>query len=1070
MLRRRIGMKNNRGKKAARVLASLFAGTLTISSSAYAVVNVQRSVIDANLGISSYKVVTDTDASDDNLYGITAKQGKFVNVDGVETDVDATTLEGLFTYEKDVAVKQAAESAVLLKNENNALPLNGEAKENVTLLGSRSYAVVGEVEMWGMTMPTITGTRFGGNMGSVAPADLCESITDALKTRGFTVNQTVADAYASYLENEENQVDIEFSQTYSPNESNPTDVGLDSLKDSFGNVAIVTVGRPASESKYYVAGEEGKANPDEYEEGTDVLGLSKDELATLQYARDNFEKVIVLINAVSMDVPELDQYADAIMWVGLPGAYGFEGIAAVLDGTVSPSGALTDTYAAKASNSIAMVNQEYSFQSGNGVTIDNETYTNEFYEPEAESIYTGYKYYESRYYDSVLDARNARDMVGATNGADTWNYNNEVVWSFGYGLSYTDFEESGLSVKKDDNAQTVTAEVTVKNTGDVAGKHIVELYAQVPYTEGGLEKSAIQLIGFDKTETLQPGEEQTVTISCDYEYFASWDRELEHNGVTGAYVLDAGDYYFATGNGANDALNNVLAAQGYTADSTDGYMTADGDAEKTASVNFGRVEITKSNSGEMYQNQLDNMDLALQMDEVENFSRSDWKNNWPKVYDNLVPTADMKDALENQVYTLNANGDPSTVKFGQDNGLTIADLKPEKGEKLSYDDPLLQMYVEQYDLGDAVAALINGDSYSMGATTVSGKEKAQSVVIPDDGPMGFDSYTAGKGAEMKTDSDPYNAANDPDYETYKDTPMRILPTGVNIGATWNTELNHEAGEMIANLALWNGASVIQAPGSNIHRNAYNARNHEYYSEDGMLSGIMMSAYCGGAWEYGLVTTVKHFAFNDTELHRMGVSAYMSEQRARENELRAFQVGIEDGNVNGMMMGMNRAGGYFVGANPGLMSIIRDEWAFNGIIVTDMTVGTYDNSRDSLVSGVDSMLQSITADKAVAARDELLKKWDGDNQYATGTVSDAVAQDTYFLTQIQTALKHITWVTVNSNYMNGIDKTTRMERVNTWYDNAIIAAIAVSAAAMLILFGVSIAMEAKGKKEDAGEAR
>ena len=212
----------------------------------------------------------------------------------------------------------------------------------------------------------------------------------------------------------------------------------------------------------------------------------------------------------------------------------------------------------------------------------------------------------------------------------------------------------------------------------------------------------------------------------------------------------------------------------------------------------------------------------------------------------------------------------------------------------------------------------------------------------------------------------------------------------------------------------------------------------------MLSGIMMSAYCGGAWEYGLAATVKHFAFNDTELNRMGVCAYMSEQRARENELRAFQVGIEDGNVTGMMMGMNRAGSYFVGTNPGLMSIIRDEWAFNGIIVTDMTVGTYDNSRDSLASGVDSMLQSITADKAVAARDELLKKWDGDNQYATGTVSDAVAQDTYFLTQIQTALKHITWVTVNSNYMNGIDKTTRMERVNTWYDNAIIAAIAVSA--------------------------
>lgn len=1063
-------MKNSGGKKAARVLASLFAGTLTISSSVYAVVNVQRSVIDANLGISSYKVVTDTDASDDNLYGITAKQGTFVTVDGEEKEVDCSTLEGLFTYEKDVAVKQAAESAVLLKNENGVLPLSGDDLTNVTLLGSRSYAVMGEIEMWGMTMPTITGTRFGGNMGSVAPADQCESIADALTSRGFTINSQVSDAYMNYLADAENQVDVEFSQTYSPNESNPTDIGLDSLKDSFGKVAIVTVGRPASESKYYVAGEEGKANPEEYDEGKDVLALSKDELATLQYARENFEKVIVLINAVSMDVPELDQYADSIMWVGLPGAYGFEGIGAVLNGTVSPSGALTDTYAAKASNALAMVNQEHSFQSGNDITIDNETYTNEFYEPEVESIYTGYKYYESRYYDTVLNARNARDMIGATDGAETWNYNNEVVWPFGYGLSYTEFEESGLTVNKDDNTQTVTADVTVKNTGSTAGKHIVELYVQVPYTEGGLEKSAIQLIGFAKTETLAPGEEQTVTIDCDYEYFASWDRELEHNGVTGAYVLDEGDYYFTTGNGVNDALNNILAAQGYTSEASEGYMTADGDAARAQTVNFARVEITKSNSGEMYQNQLDNMDLALQIDGVENFSRSDWKNNWPEVYDNLTPAAGMKDALENQVYTLNANGDPSSVKFGQDNGLTIADLKPEKGEKLSYDDPLLQMYVEQYDLGDAVAALINGDSYSMGATTVSGKEKAQSVLIPDDGPMGFDSYTAGKGAEIKSESDPYNAANDPDYETYKDTAMRILPTGVNIGATWNKELNHEAGEMMANLALWNGTSVIQGPGSNTHRNAYNARNHEYYSEDGMLSGIMMDAFCGGAWNYGLVCTVKHFAFNDTELNRMGVNAYMSEQRARENELRAFQVGIENGNVNGMMMGMNRAGSYFVGDNPGIMNIIRNEWAFNGIIVTDMTKGTYDNSRDSLASGVDSMLHAITADKAAVSRDELLKKWDGDTQYATGTVSDAVAQDTYFLTQIQTALKHITWVTVNSNYMNGIDKTTRMERVNTWYDNAFIAAIAVSAAMMVILFGVSIAMDAKGKKKNEGEAR
>ena len=259
-----------------------------------------------------------------------------------------------------MAVRQAEESAVLLKNENSTLPLSGDDMQNVTLLGSRSYATMSEIEMWGMLRKTIAGTQFGGNMGSVAPAELCVSIKDALEERGFTVNEEVAEAYTSYLADTEHQTDIQFSETYSPNESNPEDIGLDSMKDSFGNVAIVTVGRPSSESKYYLPGEEGKADPEEYDEDKDVLGLSRDELATLQYARDNFDKVIVMINAAQMDLPELEEYADSILWVGLPGAYGFEGIARLLDGTISPSGALTDTFAAQASNSIAMVNQQYS--------------------------------------------------------------------------------------------------------------------------------------------------------------------------------------------------------------------------------------------------------------------------------------------------------------------------------------------------------------------------------------------------------------------------------------------------------------------------------------------------------------------------------------------------------------------------------------------------------------------------------------------------------------------------------------------------------------------------------------
>ena len=1060
-------MKKKGLMKTTSTVFRLSAGMLAFLTSAYTVVGAQRSTLDGALGTQSYKIVTDKTKNEDNLYNFKAKKGTVVGSDGKEINVDCSTLEGLFDYEKDVSMRLAEESAVLLKNDN-ILPLSDVGDKGVTLLGSRSYGkeyMNDIMNMHILYLPDVAGTKFGGNMGSVAPGDLCVTIKDSLEENGIKVNQTVADAYDSYLEPEENRPDTVFTNgQYALNESNPTDLNLDSMKDSFGDTAIVTVGRPSSEGQYYLPGEEGKADPSEFDESTDVLGLSKDELATLQYARDNFKHVIVLINAVSMDLPELDEYADAVMWVGLPGPYGFEGIAKLLNGTLSPSGCLADTYATKAADALAMVNTQYTFQEGNGVTISEE-YGDQYYEPELESIYTGYKYYESRYYDTVVNARNARASIGAADGADTWNYNDEVVWSYGYGMSYTDFKETP-KITVDYDKQTVTAEVEVENTGDTyAGKHDVQLYAQVPYTEGGLEKSAVQLLGFAKTDILQPGEKQTVTITADFQDFASWDDELEHNGVTGGYVLDEGDYYFTTGNGANDALNNILAAQGYTKDSTDGYMTADGNSDVVTKTAMNRVEITESKSGEMLQNQLDNMDLTKQVDGVEDFSRSDWEANWPEECDNITPSADMKDALMNQVYTLNENGDPSSVKFGEDYGITYAELKPANGEKLDYNDPMLQKFVEQYDLGDAIAQIINGDSNSLGATTVSGKEKAQPYLYLDDGPNGYNSTTVKSGLSRIPESSPFYGANDPDYDKYESTALRTLPSGTNIGATWNPDLNEEAGEMMGQVSLWNGANILQGPGSNTHRNAYNSRNHEYYSEDGLHSGIMMDAFCKGAWDQGLITTVKHFAFNDTELNRMGISVFMSEQRARENELRAFQKGVENKNVIGMMMGMNRAGAYFVGCNPGLMNIVRNEWDFTGLIETDMTSGQADNSRDCIASGVDSMLQAITADKGAAARDELLSKWDGDVEYATGTASDIVTKDTYFLTKVQEALKHMTWVMVNSNVMNGVDNSTHTVRVNTWYDNLFIGLIAGFGVLAVLSLGTETVMTVRKKNEN-----
>lgn len=1048
-------------RKVTALIATVMAGLMMISITVYAVVNAQRSVIDTALGTTSWTIVTE-DTDDENLYNFEALHKNGTNIDGEEVTVDTSTLKGLFDYEKDVSMRLAADGFVLLKNENS-LPLAGN--ENITLLGMRSYTKTVEKMMWGNLSYDIFGTQYGGQMGSIAPGQLVTPIADALEAQGFTVNQTVREAYEARLEEEANRPDSVFNTSgYQLNETSPDEVGLAGMADSFGNTAIVTVGRPAREQGNYFPGERGKADPSEFDEDKDVFGLAKDEIATLRFARENFDNVIVLINAVTMDLPDLAQYADSILYVGLPGVYGFEALARVLDGTISPSGRLNQTFAVKASNAIAMVNEQYSFNSTTGIEINSEK-DNEFYAPEVESIYTGYRYYETRYYDTVINEREARDSVGATGGASSWNYANEVVWGFGYGLSYTTFSEEITSLDIDYNAQTVTADIEVTNTGDVAGKHAAQLYVSLPYyEESGIEKSAIQLIGYDKTGVLAPGASETLTITADFQDFASWDDTLSHHAVQGGYVLERGDYYFSVGNGIHEAMNNVLAAQGYTVANSGGYMTADGDADQTEMVTMDRVEIIESKAGVILQNQLDSMDLAkLMPGTVENFSRTSWRDNWPEVYDDLTPVASMADGLNNTVYTLNANGDPSTVKFGQDYGLSIADLKPAKGERISLDDIRLQQFVEQYDLGDAIAQLLNGDSWSAGPTTVAGQEQAQRYYIMDDGPMGNDSQTIAKGVERNAGG-PFDGSKDPDYETYKDVPMRTLPTGCLVGCTWNDDLVWEAGEMMGQLALWNGTNGLQGPGGNTYRNAYNARNHEYYSEDGILAGKTLSAFCGGAWSQGLFCTVKHFVFNDTEVNRSSIGAYASEQRAREIELRAFQIGIEAGNVVALMTGMNRAGSTFVGANEGLMqNILREEWAFEGFVETDMTQGTHDNSIDSIVMGVDSMLQSITASKAAAARDVLLSSWSGDSAYATGEASELVQQDTYFLTKLQEALKHNTWIMLNSNYMNGLNGSSHTVRVYTWYDNVCISLISVTAAlAALSFVGYVVFTVKKGK--------
>lgn len=1010
------------------LLACFFAGVLAFFSSVYYAVDANRKTVDYNLGTQSWTVITEKQSEDEDLYNYRAKVDK-------SNGIDCSTVEGLFEYQQRVSERLAEEGVVLLKNNNHTLPLITESDRRITLFGSRSYTKIVTIHQWGLTFVRAFGTQYGGSSGSIAPGEEVVAIAEALRTNGFSVNAEVESVYNKWFEgngaNDTSKTPNEVSTIYSVNETEPASLDLNSFEHTFAGTAIVTVGRPWKEGGYYLPGDSGRAD-EEFSPGVDALGLSKNELATLAYVKaqkdaGRFDKIVLLINAVQMDVPELDDYADAILWVGLPGCYGFNAVARILNGEVSPSGRLADTFAVKASNAISMVNYGvFEWSGGGAVTIDKDNYKNAYYMAEVESIYTGYRYYETRYYDSVLNQFDARGDAGATNGNTSWKYENEVVWSFGEGLSYADFTETLESIDVDYQQRKITAKITVENAGTkYSGKHPVQLYVSCPYSGSGLQKSALQLIGFKKTGVLAPGTSEQLTVSCHFSDFASYDEKLEHHGLTGAYVLDEGAYLFAIGKGAHDAANNIFAKQGMTAEHSGGWMTDDGNAKLARSIDIPRVEITESRAGVKISNQLQDMDLSKELLCVKNFSRSSWQNNWPEAYNGLTPPESYKNGLECKVYSISANGNPELVKFGLDNGLSYTDLKPASPRRLEYDDPRLKMYVEQITLEDALNVMLTAADYDLGPFSSTG----QPAIYADDGLMGFNKGTLASGGQ-KAGTD-YKAV---DHEWSK-RPMRTLPTAVVIGATFNEELIEEAGEMMANLALWNGFSCLQGPGVNLHRNAYNGRNHEYYSEDPVLTGVLAAAFSRGAMNYGLVTELKHFAFNDTEANRAGVAPFMSEQKAREGELRCYQIGIENGDIYGIMTGFNRAGAYYSSAHAGLMrGILRGEWAFRGYVVSDMAGGVYMNARDAIAAGTDAMLNNnVTA-------------------YDKATLIDRIAdikKDANFLGAVQDALIRIQYTFINSNYMNGINGSSKLVRLYTWYDKLLISIIALSGAVVFV---------------------
>ncbi len=986
-----------------RGMTTLTASLLTVSVAAGPVVDSYRTDIDKFLGTKSSAMVTDS--TDEDLYTY-------------KSDYSSTTelLESI----EDLGERMSEEGTVLLKNENNALPLSKDETQKLSLLGFSSYYPVQGGDM---------GSSLTENEGT--DADTVDFV-EALAAKGFSINEDLQNLYKSLESEFKTEVNmwgniVEYYHITAPAtdgvfaSEEPSQETMDSVdsqwKESMDdyNVMLVTIGRSSTENGTYLPGVDGVDASQDLNQ-TDPLGLSDDERdlinAAVEAKESNGGKVIVMLNnANAMEIDEIknNDGVDAILEVGLPGGYGFYGVADILSGEANPSGHLTDTYAVTNANSPAAQN----FGNYEWINADPTVNINAE-EVEAEGIYTGYKYYETRYADTVLGQGNADATVGSSTGK-AWDYDNEVSYPFGYGLSYTTFEQTLKSVDVDLENRTVTAEVEVKNTDDVAGKDVVQLYTSVPYTdydiENKVEKSAVQLLDYEKTDMIEPGESQTVTITADAQDMASWDSTCDNEaGTTGNWILDNGTYYFTVGNGAHEAVNNVLAAQD---------QKVDGNKDNVQTWELGDFDSSSfavTLNGTPVENQLQDADLNNWMeDTVTYLSRNDWEGTWPETYKDLTATNEMISTMADDYSDIEANGDPSSVTFGADNGMTLANLK-------GVDDITDERWDDLMDQITLEECLIRT---GLGGTSTKTIESITSPeAIQNDGPNGFNSYPLGQYANSDDSTgDPCVIAEDDPNRDYK---MGVMAVETVIGQTFSKQLAEEWGKVIGNYSLWANTAIWWGVGTNLHRTPYNARNHEYFSEDAVLTAGQGAAIIEAGHEYGVLIAPKHLAFNDTEINRTGIAEFMTEQAARENELRGVQSCIEDANALAVMTAYNRVGCVTSNAHTGLLlNIVRKEWGFKGLMSEDFIQDpTYTKIRMAVHNGV--TMTCNTGDNTMAAVEAVWPYWSVEN----------ASKSEELLTDLKQAMLYQNYALANSNAMDGMATTTHIEKLNTWYDNLI----------------------------------
>lgn len=855
----------------------------------------------------------------------------------------ATNKAEAFANAQKVNLKLAEEGFVLLKNENAALPMNKGARISVFSKNSVNLSY---------------GGSGSGGFDTSNNKNLYESLNDA----GFVTNPTLKSFYessqsgpvrtanSSDLDNGDNQK-IATAET-------PQSKYTDAVKNSYADysdaalVVITRIGGEGFDLPRYQGDSEGAVSPDSH-----YLELDQNEIDLLTAVTDGtFKCVVVVFNTPSsFEATFLKDSAyaafadkiDAAVWIGFTGSNGITALGEILNGDVNPSGRLVDTWAADFTKNPSFVNFGTGCLPDTTDKYDGGMYYSVDYE---EGIYVGYRYYETR---------------GETDGEDWYNAN--VVYPFGYGLSYTTFDWTvgDASASEIELGTTITVPVTVKNTGSVAGKEVVQLYASAPYTLGGIEKAHKVLVGFAKTKLLQPGESETVTVSFDPYSAASYDyRDANSNGFSG-YELGAGEYTLYVSRNAHESEKAIAL-------------------NLAADVQIGTDPTTDSEVVNRYTDSEDFLDSDWQLDAM--LSRADWEGTWPtpQTAQQHAGTDRLYEEIRSEEHNNPTDFDSEEYPwFGEEPTLTLRDLLPSAEAEgyepvVSYDDERWEELMMGCDEEEMIALINNGAYHTLAMESVG-----LPATIHGDGPSGFTCFMSKEQVNGTCQ--------------YVSEPV--------MASTWNINLMNELGEAIGeegtigDKATGQPYSSIYAPGVNIHRSPFGGRCSEYFSEDPFISGMMGAAEVQGIQSRGVLPTVKHFVANEQETHRSigGDLSWLSEQALREIYLKPFEYTVKLGETRGIMTSFNRIGTRWTGGDYRLLTeILRNEWGFNGLVICDFnTIPQYMIPRMMFYAG--GSLDLATQQSAM---------W---TDCDTSDAGDAIV--------LMRAVKDVMYALVNSNAMN-----------------------------------------------------